>query len=107
VKFNKEIQERSVACLAKHSAAALGERIAWMRFPRRGDHAPSECAGIKGQLRTTLDFRIVEGKEIARKRMFRAWPKPFALAAIVAGLIFEGGVAQRRQAVGGDELSLA
>src|SRR4029077_19689146 len=78
-----------------------------MRLPCGRDQTSGEYPSIQRPLRTPLVFAPIVSHEIAPDRVMSSWPESAASALVVAHLISKLGVAQRRQAVGDHELSLA
>src|ERR1700730_10782056 len=106
-KFDEEVQHGSPARLTENGAPCFGQGISRMRLPGCRDQASGERPSIQRPLRTPLALAPIVSQEISPDRMMSSWPESTASALVVAHLISQLGVAQRRQAVGDHELSLA
>src|ERR1700676_4934865 len=87
-KFDKEVQQRPIAGLPQHGAAALGESVARMRLPRRRQEPPAKRTAIQRELRTQLLLRHIVRKKVAHDRVPRPRPETAASALVVTRFIF-------------------
>src|SRR3981081_938092 len=106
-KFDEEVQQCPPTRLTQQRASSLSKGIPRMRLPCSRDQAATELGPIQSPLRTSRALASVVSHKISHDRMMCSRPESAAFALVVADFISKLGVAQRRQAVCDDELSLA